>query len=161
MELTGSEEMPFGSGYLGVQCRDLFYTLAPQLFLQRLGHIHSQRTLAEVSVRESQSKPTPPGIFFKTFEVSVQPEILRFAEVLKSRLCTCKVLWAFHVSNDLFDLLPMLFLHDSLSSTENTTLYVDAIFFLMTKPFSSLYRLPCILKYPGSNPFSQENIITN
>jgi hypothetical protein len=55
----------------------------------------------------------------------------------------------------------MLFLHDSLSSTENTTLYVDAIFFLMTKPFSSLYRLPCILKYPGSNPFSQENIITN
>ncbi len=112
MELTGSEETSLGSGYLGVQCRDLFYTLVPQLFLQLLGHIHSQRTLAYVSIRESQSKPTPPGIFFKTFEVSVQPEILRFAEVLKSRLYACEVLWAFHVSNDLFDLLPMLFLHD-------------------------------------------------
>ena len=156
MELTGSEETLFGSGYPGVQCRDLFYTLAPRLFLQRLGHIHSQRALTEVSVRESQSKPTPPGIFFKTFEVSVQPEILRFAEVLKSRLCTCEVLWAFHVSNDLFDLLPLLFLHDSLSSTENTTLYVDPLFFSMTKPFGSLYRLPCILEYLATIPFRKK-----
>jgi hypothetical protein len=54
----------------------------------------------------------------------------------------------------------VLFLHDSFSSTENTALYVDAIFFSMTKPFGSLYRPPCILKYPGSNPFSQEDIIT-
>jgi hypothetical protein len=54
----------------------------------------------------------------------------------------------------------MFFLHDSLSSTENTTLYVDAIFFSMTKPFGSLYRPPCILKYPGSNSFSEENAIT-
>ncbi len=42
-----------GSGYLGGQSRDLFHTLVPQLFLQRLGHIHSQRTLTEVSIPES------------------------------------------------------------------------------------------------------------
>ncbi len=48
-----SEETPLGSGYLGVQCRNLFYIPAPQLFLQRLGHIHSQRTLTEVSIPES------------------------------------------------------------------------------------------------------------
>ena len=136
-ELTGSEETPSCSGYLGVQCSDLFCILAYILYPQLLAQIHSERALAQVTVCGRHRKRTRRGGLLKTVEILFSSEVLCPAEMLKATFCTFEVLWALHSPHDLFNLLPV-FVFDGFLLRCRTT----AIWFSDTDPggASSLLR---------------------